>query len=79
MRWALTAGVTVLALGSSAAAGSSGLGVLAAMARLTAILLLVVVSLAAAEVGHRWLTVTRHDSIRADIAAGGGLGKRLSL
>jgi len=77
MRWALPAGAMVAALVFSAVNGSSGL--LTGTARATALLLLLFVSRASVEMGHRWRVFTSHDSIRADIAAAGGLGKRLSI
>lgn len=41
--------------------------------------LLIGVAVASVQTGHRWREWTRHDSIRADIAAAGGLGRRLMI
>jgi len=79
MGWLLSAGAMVLALVFSALTGSSGHAFLTDVARLTAVLLLLGVSRASLRMGHTWRVFARHDSIRADIAAAGGLGKRLAV
>jgi len=58
---------------------SSGQSFVASSARATAVVLLLGVIGAAVEMAHRWRVFIRHDSIRADITAAGGLGKRLMI
>jgi hypothetical protein len=53
--------------------------VLRALAGTTAGVLLAIVMTAAAHEDHRQRAVSRHQSIRADIAAGGGLSRRLMV
>lgn len=53
--------------------------VLTMAVRIAAALLLAGVICASVQVAHRWRTVSSHDSIRADIAASGGLGHRLMV
>lgn len=69
----------IAALVSSAVDRSAGHPILAALARSTAVVLLVGVSWACVQLALRWRAVVRHDSIRADIAAAGGLGRRLMI
>ena len=59
--------------------GSSGQDFLTYSARATAVVLLLGVIGASVETAQRWRIFTRHDSIRADITAAGGLGKRLMV
>ena len=47
--------------------------------RIAAALLLAGVICASVQVGHVWKAANRHDSIRADIAASGGLAHRLMV
>lgn len=47
--------------------------------RIAAALLLAGVICASVQASHAWRAVSRHDSIRADIAASGGLGHRLMV
>lgn len=68
-----------VAFGVGALGGSSGQALLDAGTRLAAVLLLMLVARASLAMGHRLLVSSRHDSIRADIAATGGLGQRLSV
>ena len=78
--WAVLLPVSlVVALVFPAVTGSSGENFLTSSARATAIVLLVGVIGAAVETAHRWRIFTLHDSIRADITAAGGLGKRLMV
>lgn len=68
----------LVALVVSIADDSPG-GTLALAARVVAILLLVAVAGASAQLAHQRRTAVSHASIRADIAASGGLGKRLTI
>lgn len=79
--WAVvTSGAFVFALAYSVAVRSpGGESILGATARATAVVLLSVVTWSVVQTAHRWRVFIRHDSIRADIAAAGGLGKRLSV
>lgn len=52
---------------------------LAMAVRIAAALLLAGVICASVELTHLWRAVSRHDAIRADIAASGGLGHRLMV
>ncbi len=52
---------------------------LRAFASTTATGLLAVVTTVSLHEGHRYRDITRHLSIRADIAAAGGLGQRLMV
>ncbi|HEX2701306.1 MAG TPA: hypothetical protein VHM89_13985 [Acidimicrobiales bacterium] len=78
-RWALPVAAVAGALVFSLVSGSHGHELLTATARATAVALLLFVCRASVEMGNRWRVFSRHDSIRADIAAAGGLGKRLSV
>ena len=79
--WAAgAAGLVVVLLLATAQSGSlSGGSVLRALAGTTAGFLLVMVATASLHEDHRRRILNRHLSIRADIAAGGGLGKRLMV
>ena len=77
--WAVPAALVVAALVFSALMGASGHAFLTTAARACAVALLFAVSRASVHMGHTWLVFARHDSIRNDIAAAGGLGQRLSV
>lgn len=77
--WLLLAAALVVAFVFSALTGSSGHAFLTTAARSSAVVLLLGVSLASVHMGHVWRVFARHDSIRAGIAAGGGLAQRLSV
>lgn len=66
--------LTALAAGVGTAGNGSFLTTLLGSA---ASVLLVAVAAASVQTGNRWRMWIRHDSIRADIAAAGGLGRRL--
>ena len=77
----LVPAILLVVLAGSATGGLSvgDASFLSGLARTTASLLLLAVAAAAAHALVEWRQEVRHDSIRADIAAGGGLGKRLMV
>ncbi len=75
--WLLPCAAMVTALVFSALTGSSGHAFITSAARSSAVVLLLGVSWASLHMGHALRVFARHDSIRADIAAGGGLARRL--
>ncbi len=77
--WLALVAALVVALVFSALTGSSGYAFLTSAARSSAVALLLGVSRASLHMGHVRRVFARHDSIRADIAAGGGLAQRLSV
>ena len=77
--WVLPVAAMVVVLVLSALTGPSGHEFLTNAARSSAVVLLLGVARASMHMGHLWRVFARHDSIRADIAAAGGLGKRLSV
>ena len=77
--WVLPVAAMVVVLLISALTGPSGHPFLTNAARSAAVVLLLGVARASMQMGHLWRVFARHDSIRADIAAAGGLGKRLSV
>jgi hypothetical protein len=79
LRWLAPAGALIVALTLSALLGSSMQAFLTNVTRSAAVTLLFCVARASVHMGHTWRMFARHDSIRADIAAGGGLAQRLSL
>ena len=79
--WAagMAAMVVVLLLAAVQDGPFSNGDLLRAFASTAASALLVVVAAVSFHEGHRYRDITRHLSIRADIAAAGGLGQRLMV
>ena len=77
--WVVFPAVLVAALVFSAVRQPSDDTALTTAARTAAALLLAAVTCAAAQMAHWRRAATRPDSIRADIAASGGLGNRLMV
>lgn len=70
----------LVAVAVAAGVGTAGDGsFLRTLVGAAASVLLVGVAAASVQTGNRWRMWTRHDSIRADITAAGGLGRRLMI
>jgi len=79
-RWAVVVGALLFVLAYSAVSRSpDGGSLFGASARATAVVLLSAVTWSVVQMAQQWRVFIRHDSIRSDIAAAGGLGKRLSV